>query len=182
MQRFSRRFLAVVVAFVAAACETTVLEDSWRDPEAGPIQFHRVAVLALTGDPALRRSAEDQLVSQIPRGEAVAAYTFIVDQDLADTEKVKERMKEAGFDGAVVFRVIGSREKQSYVPGQYSVTPGYVVTDTYVEVETRVYSVAEDKLIWAARSETVSPLSVRDLVDRVARAAAKELRKQGLIP
>jgi hypothetical protein len=192
------RRLVVCIALFAVACAATEVKDSWRNPEVGPIRFKKVVVLAITNDAALRRTIEDQLTKQGARAEVVAAYTFIPDGDLGDTEKLKRLVSEAGFDGAVVFRIAGTQKQQTYVPGSYAMpsyglwgyygnawsvmsSPGYVVTDTYVEVETRVYSVADEKLVWAGRSETLNPPSIRELVDDVAKAVAKELRAQGLI-
>jgi hypothetical protein len=198
MTRFSVCLLALFASLLVAGCATTELKDSWRNPEVATIQFQKVVVLAITGGAALRQSAEDELVRQAPRSNAVAAYTFISDQDLGNTEKLKQLVKEAGFDGAIVFRILGTEKQQTYVPGHYTgagpglwgyygaawplaMDPGYVVTNTFVEVETRVYSVADEKLVWAGRSETMDPRSVRELVDAVAKAVAKELRAQGLI-
>ena len=198
MTRFSVCLLFLFAWLLVAGCATTELKDSWRNPEVATIQFRKVVVLAITGGAALRQSAEDELVRQAPRGNMVAAYTFISDQDLGNTEKLKQLVKEAGFDGAVVFRILGTEKQQTYVPGHYTgagtglwgyygnawplaMDPGYVVTNTFVEVETRVYSVADEKLVWAGRSETMDPQSVRELVDSVAKAVAKELRAQGLI-
>jgi hypothetical protein len=129
----------------------------------------------------------------------VAAYTFIPDTELGDTEKLKQRVKAAGFDGAVVFRLAGSEKQQTYVPGSYApphqtlwgyygyayplaVNPGYVRTDTFVTVETRLYAVADEMLVWAGRSETMNPQSARELVGGVVKAVGAELRKEGLIP
>jgi hypothetical protein len=192
------RLLVVCLAILVAACATTEVKDSWRNPEVGPIHYRKVVALAVTNDAAIRRTVEDELAKQASRAEVVPAYAFIPDADLGDVEKVKRLVSEAGFDGAVVFRIAGTEKKQTYVPGSYTTptyslwgyygnawsvmaSPGYVVTDTYVEVETRVYSVADEKLVWAGRSETLNPGSIRELVDDVAKAVAKDLRAQGLI-
>ena len=56
-----------------------------------------------------------------------------------------------------------------------------MVTDHYVLVETLVYSVENEQLVWAGRSETMNPSSASSLVDDVAKTVAAELRAQGLI-
>jgi hypothetical protein len=50
-----------------------------------------------------------------------------------------------------------------------------------VQVETKIYSLADEKLIWAGVSETSDPSGLRQLVDDVAEAATRDLKKQGLI-
>ncbi len=63
--------------------------------------------------------------------------------------------------------------------GMYS--PGYVRTDTVVAVETLVYSLDQDKLVWAGMSQTTNPKDVGRLVHELSEKVARELRKQKLI-
>jgi len=48
-------------------------------------------------------------------------------------------------------------------------------------VTTNIYSVPDEKLIWASRSQTTDPTSVDNLVDEVVDANVKEMEKQGLL-
>jgi len=195
----SVRVLFVGLALAALACASTQLKDTWRNPAAGPLQLHKVVVLAITGDATLRRTIEDDLVQQATRGDVVAGYTFVPDADLHDTDKVRELVQAHGFDGAFVFVVEGVEKQQSYLPAGYAVPtyslwgyygygwstavdPVNVRTDTFVLVETRVYSVIDGQLIWAGRSETLNPRSVQELVKGVVDAVSAELRHQGLLP
>ena len=59
--------------------------------------------------------------------------------------------------------------------------PGYVREDQYVNFNTNVYSVADAKLIWASRSETMNPTSVASLVDEVITANVQEMQKQHVL-
>jgi hypothetical protein len=199
MTRIAIRALLAGLAACALACASTQLKDSWRNPDAGPLRFHKVVVLAISDNATLRRSIEDELVKQAKQGEVVPGYSFIPDADLRNTEKVRELVKARGFDGAFVFVLEGVEKQQSYLPAGYTV-PGYslwgyygygwsaaidpinVRTDTYVMVETRVYSVLDEQLVWAGRSETLNPGSVHELVQDVVQAVGEELRHQGLIP
>jgi len=59
--------------------------------------------------------------------------------------------------------------------------PGYLRTDTVVTVETNVFSVTDDKLLWSGVSETFNPNDVAKAVNDVADAVSEELRQQGLL-
>jgi hypothetical protein len=62
------------------------------------------------------------------------------------------------------------------------VTSGGFVTDTPVlTVETLIFSIPRDRLIWAGVSETKHPETVKQVVADLVRSAAKELKDQGLI-
>jgi hypothetical protein len=191
------------LAALAVGCATTQIQSSWTDPSADSIHFDKVVVFALAKDPATRRIAEDELVRGSPSGRVVASYTFVPDAQLGDVAAVKREVLARGFDGAVVMRPVGTETRQTVVPGAplppfgspYTNLWGYygygwpgayapdtVRTDRYVEIETLVYSVPADKLLWGARSETMNPASVNELVDDVAKAVREDLRKKGLIP
>ena len=141
------------------------------------------------------------MVREIGAERAVASYTVVPDSDLKDAEKAKARVKEAGFDGAVVLRLLGVDQEVTYVPGSYSYTPyygsfygywgyswpavyepGYLRTDTVVKIETLIYSVKDDALLWAATSESVSPSGVDQLISDLAKAVSSKMRSEKLIP
>jgi hypothetical protein len=52
--------------------------------------------------------------------------------------------------------------------------------DTRIAIETLVYDLAGDRLIWAATSESSNPNSVRALVEDIVDVTADEMRKRGL--
>ena len=51
-----------------------------------------------------------------------------------------------------------------------------------MEIETNLYSVKDDKLIWVGVSETFNPASVKTAVKEIAAAVVADLRKKGLLP
>jgi hypothetical protein len=59
--------------------------------------------------------------------------------------------------------------------------PGYLRTDRVVLVETLVYSLAQDKLLWAGKSKTTNPENLQKFISELADAAAKEMRKAGFV-
>jgi len=56
-----------------------------------------------------------------------------------------------------------------------------VQTDTEVTIETLIYSLTHDKLLWAGTSRTSNPEGIQGLVTEVANAVAGEVAKQGLV-
>jgi hypothetical protein len=60
-------------------------------------------------------------------------------------------------------------------------SPGYLSTDTIISVETLVYSLTDDKLLWASTSRTTNPGNLDQLIREVADATANEMAKQGLL-
>jgi hypothetical protein len=186
---------------VGGGCRSTELTSSWSPPDVKPIQFRKVVVLCLAKDKVTRRMAEDTLVAQIKRAQAVPGYRVIPDEDLPDPAKVRSRVAAAGFDGAVTMRLLAVKKEVTRVAGSYNYPshyrrfggyyrtawsgmyrPDYVRVDDVLQIETHLYSVADEKLIWAGTSETFSPESTESLIKEIAVVVAQDLRKRGLIP
>jgi hypothetical protein len=106
---------------------------------------------------------------------------------------LRRRVEAAGFDGAVVLRLSGSRTERTYVPSNASLwgyygrgwgmayDPGYMREDELVDIETALYSVADRQLLWVGTTQSLNPSDVRRTVDEIARAVAERLRQEGLI-
>lgn len=201
IHRFRTAF-ALAGAIGLAACASTKFKSTWKAPDAGTLSFKGKKVLALCITPRedSRKGAEGALAYELnARGVAgVPAYTVIPAAEIKDKEAVKARIQAAGFAGAVVMRAVGGQQEIGSSPAAYwggyyesfsgyygygwgaVADPGYVRIDTFVSVETLIYDVQRDKLVWAAISESKNPQSAETLVRDLAAVAAQELKKQGL--
>lgn len=182
--------IVCVTGLVLAACSTTSIVSTWKRPDVSKIAFNRVVVIAATRDPATRRAVEDQLVGRL-KGRAVSSYT-LTPQGPVDDE-LHALILQRQFDGAIVMRVSAIEREADWVPGTWSGPyygygamdywgdPGHYETNTNVRVETNVYELPGEQLIWAASSKTVNPKNVKELIDETVDVVAKELKKQGLV-
>ena len=200
MSRRSGMVLVGMVLLGVGSCASTEFKSTWKDPEAGPVELQgkRLATFALTKDEAMARAAEDAMAGALAKQgvNVIPGYQLLSSEDAADKNKLRDKLKEANVDGAVVMRVVGSRQEVNYVPtgpaygsfygywdyGWAAVgSPGYLTTDRIVSVETLVYSVPKDKLIWAGVSETFEPGKVDKVTKEIVDKATKEMKKDGLI-
>jgi hypothetical protein len=188
------------VAFVAAQELTNV----WRNPEAGPLAFagKKVIAVVMTGDQNLEVSGEEALVRELnARGvSGVAAYRMIPREELKDPEKAKGWVTRAKGDGVVVLRVLSSDKETTYRPSMW-VTSSYSTlwsywgygwtsvwvaggkeTNRYVSVETLVYNVAKDQLVWAGVSAIQNPKTMQKTIAGLVTDVVAEMTKNGLIP
>ena len=200
MTRTSRAFAAAVTAALILACApSTKLTAVWRTPQPVVAQFKKVLVAAQTGNITHRRSMETALVRRI--SNSVPSYELLTDAEVKDPARAKLRLASEGFDGAVIVRLVSVDQQTTYVPGTaywgpapYGTMwgywgygwgavyePGYLTTDKVVTLESNVYSVPRDQLIWSSRSETVNPGSVDALVDSLVAATVSEMRKQKIL-
>ena len=85
-QRQSRVCLLGAAILMLAACASTTLTNSWRDPAyKGPL-LKKVMVMAVSTQPSVRRVFEDEFVSELKAAgvEATASYTLIGQDGKAD--------------------------------------------------------------------------------------------------
>jgi hypothetical protein len=206
MSRASTYGLVLALAATAVACASTSFHSTWKAPGAEPLSFKgkKVAALIVSKEEGVRYGAEDALAQELSARGAVGipAYSLIPKELVQDKEKAKEFMAKAQVAGVVAMRVVGKDKEITSSPGGYYggpayatfwgggyygygwgavYSPSYVQTDTIVIVETLVYSLEQDKLIWAAQSETTNPEKVGPFIKELVAKAAAELKKQGLI-
>lgn len=208
MKRILAPALLIVVFALLAGCgnnDRTRFVAQWKDPSFTGAPFKKIAVFAVIKDEALRRTAEDEFVKKLPVGtQGVAGYSIASADMSGDLEKIRAVVKQNGCDGVVLSRLAGKEERRTFVPGQtyyapapygyyngfgsyyshtYNLvsTPGYTETEQVYRVETNVYNVADEKLVWTGLSESVDIGMARRLVDEVVGIAIKELKKQKLI-
>ena len=199
--RSHHTLLAVALLLGACASKKTELVKSWKEPGLTPRRFNKVLVVFITKDAGLRQAAENHLARRVGTG-AVPAYTVFPDSLLQNKELAKAWVKQRGFDGAVILQPAKVEQETTVVPGQvyavppshgdmwgywgtgywYAYDPGGVKQDQVVSVEANVYSVAEDKLIWASRTKTYNPESVPKFIDEIVDATVAEMKKQKALP
>lgn len=191
LQRYALLFLAGVIAALASGCASTQIVSAWRDPALNTVPFKKMLVVFQHKDAALRRVMEAEMAHRIPG--AVPAHNVFSDTEVQDMALVKARVRADGFDSAVVMRIVSVEREVSYRPGQvYAVPafyndfwgywgygwrsvyePGYLRSDRVVTIATNVYSVADDKLVWASQSETFNPATLREAVSEVIKVTSR---------
>jgi hypothetical protein len=207
MARKTAAGLVALATVAALASAGTEFISTWKAPDSGPLHLRGKKVLALVlgADPAVRPGAEDMLARELTSYGAVGlpAYSVVPAELTQDKAKARELIEQAGIAGVVSMRVTSKDDQFNSTPssiyygaphyatfwsdGYYGYTsaaifnPGYVRTDTIVTVETLVYSLAQDKLVWAGRSTTKNPRQVGKFVQDLTAKVASELKKVGLI-
>jgi len=199
MNRTHRAALAAACALALGACATTKFNATWVNPEAGTLSFKagdKVLAMVAIKNEGMRRIAEDSLSRAISaRGlQGVPSYT-VVPTDLTK-DKAHAAAGKLGAAGAVVMRVLAKdnvsisqlSQSSSYTATWTSDTgwstpynPSDMRSDTVLVVETLVYDMRQDKLVWAGRSETTNPSKIDGLIQGLADQTARQLRQQGLV-
>ena len=203
MRQSCSRLLPALIAFPLVAvipvlAGGTRIVQRWVSPEVAQYQFDHVLAICIIKDQTTRQLVEDAMAARARKGNALPSYNILHEADLRDKEQAKRKILQMGFDGAVIMRPLRVEDRVNYVPGSYPpyygsfwgyygwawpnlYVPDYVYTDKIVQVETTIFSIKDDKLLWTTLSETKNPESARDVVLGIAKEIGKEARKRGLV-
>jgi hypothetical protein len=192
--RLAVPLLAFAVA-AAAGCSSTRVAAVYRSPDhQGALTKILVGVRGAS-EPRWRESAEDALVARLAPGTAVAAYRVIPPEAEKDPEALRALLKEKGFDGALVARILdtGQDLTTSHMATPVTVYGYYGWADTalydtqaadvrqVLRVEARLYDLSVEEPIWAAVTETLDPTSRVDARAAIADAIVDKLRAAKLL-
>lgn len=195
--------LFAFLVFLLLSCNSTKIVSSWCEPNKSISidNLNKVLVVALFKDETSQRKAEDQMVSYL-NGKGVVSYTYFKSNfNLNNEEVIRQKIKSDGFDGAVTMRLVDVDKEQVYTPGEtnyypllyrsfsgyyynrwiYNTTPGYYTTSKTYTIETNVYSIVSDKIIWSGLTETTDPKGLQIMTDEVAHLVYRQMKKDGLI-
>ena len=204
MTRYLRNPFALLIlaAMLVTACATTQLNSVWKDPsyKSRPA---KIMVIGVAKKPLKRRLFEDEFVAQLKAHgtEAIASYTVLPDKKQDDQAAIAAKVKELGADTVLITRQVSKKTVKTYVPGtiyypppyygtwpdyygygyRYMYSPGYIAEDEFAVIETNLYETRNDKLVWAASSETVMSDTNQSLIRTYIGVMVKTMGEHGLL-
>jgi hypothetical protein len=182
---------------------TTMMTDTWKDKEyQGKPQ--KIIVIMAARFPDTRSLFEDRFVGELnSRGNnTFQSHRSIPFDQLRDKELVKSKIKSSGADTVLIARLVDTKTIESYRSGQITVIP-FVVPDYYygwwgyynvvfadygytgdvsvAYIETNLYDVKTEKLIWSGHSKTERSYGEQELMTAFIQRIIKKLSSAGLI-
>jgi hypothetical protein len=201
-----RRLIAALVVLTApvAILPAQDLLAVWRNPEVLRLNFagKKVAALVITDDQPLQISGEEALTRELTAlgVNGAATYRFVPREELKTADTARPWFERAGVEGVVALRPVSRETERSYSPvvwssGYYPTFWGYygygwstvyvaplsTRQRTVIVVETLVYDVTGDRLVWAATSETKDPENLQRFIGDLVDAAVGEMKKMKLV-
>jgi hypothetical protein len=168
--RHSLSTFVLTLVLLLSCSSTTKLTSVWRDDG---YQNHPKKMMIIGGlkNPENRRIFEDEMVKQLKAlgTDAVVSYTAIPERTEVDRDTITAKMNELGADAVLIARVVDKKTVLTNVPGTvspgypgygggwhgyYAYSQSYKVQDEFAVLQTNLYDLKTDKLIWTAVSET----------------------------
>lgn len=145
-------------------------------------------------------------------GRAAPSWQLLPQSEKLEKEQILAVVETGGFDGVLISRLLAVEQQQEYTKGStyneprtryypasynygyggyygfYGTTytkvhePGYLKTSRTIVLESMLYSVATEELVWTGQSETVDAESIEDARASMTKAVASALQSEQLIP
>ena len=207
---------AVLLGVLLLAVLTTALGKSikvvtsWLNPKYEGQVFHKVLVMGVAQDLAVRADFEDEMAAKIARPgiETIPGNQILLRPDpmaKPDLDSLRAQIRDHHIDAVVVSRLLKVDKKVISIPSSTYVAPfpyyysfygylgavypviydpGYEREDTTVMVETNVYATGkpDGDLVWTAVSESFNPKSAKKVADGLVKEIPKQMEKDGLLP
>jgi hypothetical protein len=194
----------VALSLAATALAGPKFTSTWKAPGAAGTTFagKKVAALIISADEGLRVSGEEALVRELAAiglAQGVASYRIVPREELRDPAKARGWYERAGVEGVVTMRLVSADVRKTWTPSVWTTPyynslwgyygygwgsvydPGYSREDTVAVIETLVFSVPQNALLWAGVTESTNPKDAGKIIKEVVAATVKEMVKQGLI-
>ncbi len=195
---------SLLIMFVLSSCGTTSMKASWRD-DAYKAQPRKVLIVGVAQNEGVRRFYETEFVSALKKHGVDGVPSYLHFPSRIDSALALAKVRELGVDAILVTRLIDQHEVETYYPptstymgptyggyyggwyGYYGygmdvvTTPGYTTVEKVYSLETNIFDVATQKLVFSAISETkvqsVDDSVIREVIDVVT----NDMREKGLI-
>jgi len=206
MKRFTRSLLTLVGIALGLlnSCGGTDLTYVWKDPRYGGGYLRSVMVVGVSENLERRRVFEEAFVREFEkRGiKAVASIKTLGPDTRLTRDTVKAEAARLPVDAVLATRLVSAREEAIDQPAsiysmpsaQYSnmdlyfyswdalsAYPGALGKQYVVRLQTNVFDIDTEKLIWTVSSQTVEPESVREIIESLCKSVMDRLRQDKLI-
>jgi len=170
-----------------------------------------VFIASLTRNMEVRTKLENALASEAAlKNIKVVKSTDFFSPDFYQKKPTEttlmSKIQNSGANYILTISLINKQSETRYVPGSagyapypyygwyggfYSYynywrpmfyEPGYYVTDKTYFMETNLYDMANNKLVWSAQTETVNPGSIDAFVNGYPKILIDQMARDGLLP
>jgi len=192
-------FSFVFLIISCAGTETELTQNQVNEAYKGkPVS--NILVIGITGNEDSRRSFEQKFVAQLKSAgvEAISSEDAIpMPPDLKLTkEMILNAVNQFKNDAVIITHLIDKQEKEAITRGgqaytgyygfyhsgfSYSHDPGYSSTSKTARLETNLYDVKTEQLIWSGQSKTWSKDSKYQIINDVIKVVIDDLQKNKLI-
>ena len=201
MKKLLITFALTTAIVVSCTTERTFVTGTWMSPQADMNKnYNNILVAALTDNIQAKKTVENDIATRLREDgitvkESINVFPPNFTDDNNDKEYMLNKIKNNHADGILTIALIDKDTKTRYVPGNYLYSPypaypyygyfwgyysywypqlyepGYYTEDKIYYIETNLYDVDSEKLVWSAQSKTYDPVDLtsfsRDFANKI---------------
>lgn len=198
--------ITLIASTVFISCVPEGFMRTWSSDQEYDHHFKNIMVMGLVNNVNLRNDLENEIVFAARKNglnsmNGMAMFPPELGKPFENIERVKERLRNKGFDGILTATLIDVRAERyigpdsSYEPLLYYdrfrnyyyrtyelvYRPGYFSEYSRYFIETNFYELKEGSLIWSGRSRVFEPYELEKYSPIYAKGLFKELILEGII-
>jgi len=197
-------FIILLSLPILSSCTNTKITSVWMDSKKAGTSFNDILIIGIAEEEHNRRLFEEEFTTQLNAAgiESEVSYMILPQGTSINRDNVAEAIEGKSIDGVIVTHLVAVDEEKvyrqsmdyrpsyGYYNGLYSYyphvhtyvhQPGYYTTHEVVKLETNLYEVASEELVWSAQSRSFAPESAKEVVDDLIKLVIKDLQEKGLI-
>jgi len=203
MKKILPLFYITGIFLLQSCINSTAITSSWREPsrKINIANANKILVVAMFKNKISSRLAEDQMAADLG-SKGIVSYKYLDSNfNRKNVEAIRDKIRDDGFGGVITMRLIDAEKEKVYNPSNFELYPPYYLTfsgyyyrnfpyysnqDYYTTskvftVETNVFSIKEEKIIWTGITKTTDPSGVEKMMKEIAHVVFKKMLREGII-
>lgn len=193
-----------LAGYLASCGPSQKVTSSWKTPDMPTKAYKSIFIMAMIQNQSARNIIETDLAKaaeakglKVYKSSEIFAPSF-QQGNLPGKQEIIDKVRSLGCDGMITTALVDKESETRYVPGtttympygrygygwggyygygMATYNPGYYTTDKTYFLETHIFDVETEKMIWSAQSEAYNPSSISKfsreytavLADRIAK-------------
>lgn len=211
MKKILKAVFLLLFCSLISSCSANRLLSSWNDPTFQNPSPGKILIIAISRDETKRRIFEDTFTDSLTHTnmKGIPSYTVSKPSTKPNLKELRATVKKTGVESVLITHIVGAKEQSfsqrtsrvvgtnsyperihtygtdlySYYPFIFRSVhaPGVYTETVKVILETNIYDVKSEKIIWTARSESTNPVMTRDYYQNLINLFVDDLKKKNLL-
>jgi len=196
---FIKKFMVLLLTVAVASCATTSLVDSWKEEGThGP--YKHPMIIGVSDSQQTRQIYEKHVVAELKKRNITAtpSYKSITSKHKINRDTIIDAVKDTNIDAVLLTYLVSADSEMKYRDSPLSMgysgnVEDHRISDTIVSkrgvsrseevyvLKNDLYDVRSKSLVWSARTKSVGPESVDQVIEEVTALLIKEMFSDGIL-
>jgi hypothetical protein len=196
--------LLLITLFLFSGCAANKILSSYSDKDVEQYKLGRILVVGIAKNETKRRIYENTFTESFTKKGVQSVPSYSVAKQSIEPSKaaLMDAIAKSSADTVLITHMLGQSEQEFYQPGTrffyngnaynglfdyypfvYNTisTPGSYTNTTKVILETNIYDVKSEKLLWSARTESIDPVMTKKYYQKLIDLFLSDLQKNDLL-